>query len=103
MVHEEPRFRSQETPKRGSKKKAEKPEVVKKVVTAEQADAAKDVFNKMAGVTPTESKEPEGKTEMLNAVLEALPEPTPKAKPKSRRATSTVKKPRAKKAEKETE
>lgn len=103
VVHEEPRFRSQETPKRGSKKKAEKPEVVKKVVTAEQADAAKDVFNKMAGVTPTESKEPEGKTEMLNAVLEALPEPTPKAKPKSRRATSTVKKPRAKKAEKETE
>ena len=103
VVHEEQRFRSQEAPKRGGKKKAEKPEVVKKVVTAEQADAAKDVFNKMAGVTSTEAKEPEGKTEMLNAVLEALPEPTPKAKPKSRRATSTVKKPRAKKAEKETE
>ena len=103
VVHDEPRFRSQETPKRGSKKKAEKPEVVKKVVTAEQADAAKDVFNKMAGVTPAEAKEPEGKTEMLNAVLEALPEPTPKAKPKSRRATSSVKKPRAKKVEKETE
>jgi ribonuclease E len=100
VVHDEPRFRSQEAPKRGAKKKAEKPDVVKKVVTAEQADAAKDVFNKMAGAG-AEAKEPEGKTELLNAVLEALPEPEPKAKPKSRRATSTAKKPRAKKPEKD--
>ena len=40
-----------------------------------------------AASTSTE-KEPEGKTELLNAVLEALPEPEPKAKPKRRRVTS---------------
>ena len=34
-------------------------------------------------------KEPEGKTEILNAVLESLPDPEPKPKPKRRRASSS--------------
>ena len=38
-----------------------------------------------------ESKEPEGKTEILNAVLDSLPEPQVEAKPKRRRATSAGK------------
>ena len=96
VVHEEPRFKMPESsPKKGKKREKAKPEVVKKVVTPEQADAFKSVVNKIAGAgsandsasTSTE-KEPEGKTELLNAVLEALPEPEPKAKPKRRRVTS---------------
>ena len=96
VVHEEPRFKMPESsPKKGKKREKTKPEVVKKVVTPEQADAFKSVVNKIAGAgsaddsssTSTE-KEPEGKTELLNAVLEALPEPEPKAKPKRRRVTS---------------
>jgi ribonuclease E len=96
VVHEEPRFKMPESsPKKGKKREKTKPEVVKKVVTPEQADAFKSVVNKIAGAgsaddsAPTSTdKEPEGKTELLNAVLEALPEPEPKAKPKRRRVTS---------------
>lgn len=99
VVHDEPRFKAAEsTGKKGKKK--EKPEIVKKVVTGEQADALKSVVNKIAGIAPAEpiDKEPEGKTEILNAVLESLPEPEQKPKPKSRRASSAAKKPRAKKS-----
>ena len=96
VVHEEPRFKMPESaPKKGKKREKAKPEVVKKVVTPEQADAFKSVVNKIAGagsaddsVSTSTDKEPEGKTELLNAVLEALPEPEPKAKPKRRRVTS---------------
>lgn len=99
VIHNEPRFRAPEQqPKKGKKK--EKPEVIKKVVTAEQADALKSVVNKIAGIAPAEpiEREPEGKTEILNAVLESLPEPEPKAKPKSRRASSAGTKSRIKKS-----
>jgi ribonuclease E len=96
VVHEEPRFKMPENaPKKGKKREKTKLEVVKKVVTPEQADAFKSVVNKIAGAgsaddSPSASveKEPEGKTELLNAVLESLPEPEPKAKPKRRRVTS---------------
>lgn len=96
VVHEEPRFKMPETaPKKGKKREKTKPEVVKKVVTPEQADAFKSVVNKIAGAGSADdtasasvAKEPEGKTELLNAVLESLPEPEPKAKPKRRRVTS---------------
>ena len=96
VVHEEPRFKMPESaPKKGKKREKAKPEVVKKVVTPEQADAFKSVVNKIAGagsaddsVSTSTDKEPEGKTELLNAVLEALPEPEPKAKPKRRRVNS---------------
>ena len=96
VVHEEPRFKMPESsPKKGKKREKTKPEVVKKVVTPEQADAFKSVVNKIAGAgsaddsaSTSTDKEPEGKTELLNAVLEALPEPEPKAKPKRRRVTS---------------
>jgi len=109
VVHDEPRFKAAEQPAKKGKKR-EKPAVVKKVVTAEQADAFKSVVSKIAGAQPSEgeeaeakasesAKEPEGKTEILNAVLESLPEPEDKPKPKSRRASSISKKPRAKKAE----
>ena len=98
VVHDEPRFKAPEPVKKG-KKKNEKPEVVKKVVTAEQADAFKSVVNKIAGVAEP-AKEPEGKTEILNAVLEALPEPEPKAKRTTRRASSATRKPRVKTAAK---
>jgi len=96
MVHDEPRFKmpeqSSSSQKRGKKK--EKSEVVvKKVVTAEQADVLKNVVNMIAQAPQSESsdsasKEPEGKTEMLNMVLESLPEPEPKAKPKRRRVSA---------------
>ena len=96
VVHEEPRFKMPESaPKKGKKREKIKPEVVKKVVTPEQADAFKSVVNKIAGAGSADDsasiatdKEPEGKTELLNAVLEALPDPEPKAKPKRRRVTS---------------
>jgi ribonuclease E len=65
------------------------------VVTGEQADAFKSVVNKIAGASSVDAStikepqsEPEGKTEMLNAVLESLPEPEVKAKPKRRRVSS---------------
>ena len=96
MVHDEPRFKmpeqSSSSQKRGKKK--EKSEVVvKKVVTAEQADVLKNVVNMIAQAPQSESsdsasKETEGKTEMLNMVLESLPEPEPKAKPKRRRVSA---------------
>ena len=96
VVHEEPRFKMPESaPKKGKKREKAKPEVVKKVVTPEQADAFKSVVNKIAGagsaddsVSTSTEKERVGMTELLNAVLEALPEPEPKAKPKRRRVTS---------------
>lgn len=104
IVHEEPRYKMPETKsdsqKRGKKK--DKPEVVKKVVTPEQADAFKNVVNMIASAPTAEAssapgKEPEGKTELLNLVLEALPEPEDKPKPKRRRviakATNEVTKP----------
>ncbi len=101
VIHEEPRFKMPEQPQKdkGSNKKKgkEKPqEVVKKVVTGEQADAFKSVVSKMAQaahIEEAEVKEPEGKTEILNTVLDALPEPTPKAKPRRRRASSAAKAP----------
>ena len=98
LVHEEPRFKmpEQQQGKKGSKKKDKpKQEVVKKIVTPEQADAFKSVVNKIAAAGVADSgtgqladKEPEGKTEILNAVLESLPEPEVKPKPKRRRVSS---------------
>jgi ribonuclease E len=97
MVHDEPRFKMPEdraqNPKRG--KKRDKPEiVVKKVVTAEQADVLKNVVNMIAQAPQSEDssapnfREPDSKTEMLNRVLDSLPEPEIKEKPKRRRVTA---------------
>jgi ribonuclease E len=97
MVHDEPRFKMPEdrgqNQKRG--KKRDKPEiVVKKVVTAEQADVLKNVVNMIAQAPQSEDssapnfKELEGKTEILNRVLDSLPEPEAKEKPKRRRVTA---------------
>jgi ribonuclease E len=100
VVHDEPRFRMPEVSenKRTKKKEKTKPTVVKKIVTAEQADAFKSVVNQIAsaGHSSDESvlqakKEPEGKTEILNAVLDSLPEAENVPKPKRRRATSAGK------------
>ena len=97
VVHDEPRFKMPEMAPKKGKKRGEKPviEVVKKVVTGEQADAFKSVVNKIAGASTVDAPiskdsqgEPEGKTEMLNAVLESLPEPEVKEKPKRRRVSS---------------
>ena len=96
MVHDEPRFKMPEDRSQNQKrgKKKDKPEIIKKVVTAEQADVLKNVFNMLAQAHQSEDasapnfKEPEGKTEILNKVLESLPEPEPKAKPKRRRVTA---------------
>ena len=97
VVHEEPRFKMPEQGKQkaGKKKEKAKPEVVKKIVTPEQADALKSVVNKIAAAGHTEEplvieieREPEGKTEILNAVLESLPDPEPKPKPRRRRVNS---------------
>jgi ribonuclease E len=97
VVSEEPRFRMPEMAPKKGKKRGDKPavEIVKKVVTAEQADAFKSVVNKIAGASSVDNpsagdqdREPEGKTEMLKAVLESLPEPELKAKPKRRRVSS---------------
>ncbi|MDE0867778.1 MAG: Rne/Rng family ribonuclease [Aquiluna sp.] len=100
VVHDEPRFRMPEVSenKRTKKKEKTKPTVVKKIVTAEQADAFKSVVNQIAsaGHSSDESvlqakKEPEGKTEILNAVLDSLPDAENVPKPKRRRATSAGK------------
>ncbi|MDG2496739.1 MAG: Rne/Rng family ribonuclease [Aquiluna sp.] len=104
VVHDEPRFKMPESsePKRGKRKERTKsqaePQIVKKIVTAEQADAFKSVVNQIAAAGHSEDsasapevKEPEGKTEILNAVLDSLPEPELVAKPKRRRATSAGK------------
>lgn len=100
VVHDEPRFKMPEVAeqKRGKRKEKPKPQVVKKIVTAEQADAFKNVVNQIASaghldeqVSAIEPKEPEGKTEILNAVLDSLPEPVIPAKPKRRRASSADK------------
>ena len=100
MVYDEPRFKMPEVsePKRGKKKEKPKTQVVKKIVTAEQADAFKSVVNQIASAghseevaAEPEQKEPEGKTEILNAVLDSLPEPEVPAKPKRRRASSVDK------------
>jgi ribonuclease E len=97
VVHDEPRFRMPEVSenKRTKKKEKPKPTVVKKIVTAEQADAFKSVVNQIAsaGHSSDEAvlqvkKEPEGKTEILNAVLDSLQEAEDVPKPKRRRATS---------------
>ena len=97
VVHDEPRFKMPEQGKQktGKKKEKAKPEVVKKIVTPEQADALKSVVNKIAAAGHSEepvvieiAKEPEGKTEILNAVLESLPDPEPKPKPRRRRVSS---------------
>jgi len=92
-IHEEPRFRMpDESKSKPRSKKKTQPEVVKKVVTAEQADAFKDVVNKIAQAAQSEApetpKEPEGKTEILNMVLDSLPEPEATPKPKRRRVTA---------------
>ncbi|MEZ7826885.1 MAG: Rne/Rng family ribonuclease, partial [Aquiluna sp.] len=100
VVHDEPRFRMPEVSenKRTKKKEKAKPTVVKKIVTAEQADAFKNVVNQIAsaGHSSDEAvlqakKEPEGTTEILNAVLDSLPEAENVPKPKRRRATSAGK------------
>jgi hypothetical protein len=61
-------------------------------VTPEQADAFKNVVNKIAQAAVAEeepkAKEPEGKTELLNLVLDSLPEPEAKAKPRRRRVSA---------------
>ena len=91
VIHSEPRFKmpeqSNSSKQKNKQKGKEKTEVVKKVVTAEQADAFKNVVNQIAQAAQSEdtSKEPEGKTEMLNAVLDSLPEAQPTQKPKRRR------------------
>jgi ribonuclease E len=98
VVHDEPRFKMPENSSRQkTQKKKDKPEVVKKVVTQEQADAFKSVASQIASASkPEESavvdseKAPEGKTEILNLVLDSLPEPVEKPKPKRRRATSQI-------------
>ena len=97
VVHNEPRFKMPEMAPKKGKKRGDKPmvDVVKKVVTGEQADAFKSVVSKIAGASSIDApaarepqNEPEGKTEILNAVLESLPEPEVKAKPKRRRVSS---------------
>ena len=96
LVHEEPRFKMPEERSSSQKrsKKKDKPEIVKKVVTAEQADVLKNVVNMIAQAPQSEDsaaanyKEPESKTELLNKVLESLPEPEPTPKPKRRRVTA---------------
>lgn len=96
LVHEEPRFKMPEERSSGQKrsKKKDKPEIVKKVVTAEQADVLKNVVNMIAQAPQSEDsaaanyKEPESKTELLNKVLESLPEPEATPKPKRRRVTA---------------
>ena len=101
VIHSEPRFKMPEqsnSSKQKSKQKGkEKTEVVKKVVTAEQADAFKNVVNQIAQAAQSEdtSKGPEGKTEMLNAVLDSLPEAQPTQKPKRRRVTSAARAPQS--------
>ena len=70
-------------------------------MTQEQADAFKSVVDKIVSAPHHENeatkeeepKAPEGKTEMLNLVLESLPEPEAKAKPKRRRVTSATRAP----------
>lgn len=105
VIHDEPRFRmpeqNQNQKQQKGKKQTQKPEVVKKVVTQEQADAFKSVVDKIVSAphheneAPKEddSRAPEGKTEILNMVLESLPEPEVKAKPKRRRVTSATRAP----------
>jgi len=96
VIHDEPRFKAAEVQVGKKGKKKDKPEV-KKVVTGEAADALKSVVNKIASAAQSEPAKPqESKTEMLNAVLDALPEPEAKPK-KPRRASSILAKPRGKK------
>ncbi len=95
VIHDEPRFKAAEVQVGKKGKKKDKPEV-KKVVTGEAADALKSVVNKIASAAQTEAKPKESKTEMLNAVLDALPEPEAKPK-KPRRASSLLAKARGKK------
>jgi ribonuclease E len=96
VIHDEPRFKAAEVQVGKKGKKKDKPEV-KKVVTGEAADALKSVVNKIASAAQSEPAKPqESKTEMLNAVLDALPEPDAKPK-KPRRASSILAKARGKK------
>ncbi len=96
VIHDEPRFKATEVQVGKKGKKKDKPEV-KKVVTGEAADALKSVVNKIASAAQSEPpKAQESKTEMLNAVLDALPEPEAKPK-KPRRASSILAKARGKK------
>lgn len=96
VIHDEPRFKAAEVQAGKKGKKKDKPEV-KKVVTGEAADALKSVVNKIASAAQSEPAKPqESKTEMLNAVLDALPEPEAKPK-KPRRASSILAKARGKK------
>lgn len=113
VVHDEPRFRmpeqSSNQKQQKGKKQPQKPEVVKKIVTQEQANAFKSVVEKIVSAPHHESesqvdtshdegeaKAPEGKTEILNMVLESLPEPEVKAKPKRRRVSSATRAPESK-------
>lgn len=96
VIHDEPRFKAPEVQVGKKGKKKDKPEV-KKVVTGEAADALKSVVNKIASAAQSEPSKPqESKAEMLNAVLDALPEPEAKPK-KPRRASSILAKARGKK------
>ena len=101
VIHSEPRFKMPEqynsSKQKNKQKGKEKQEVVKKVVTAEQADAFKNVVNQIAQAAQSEevAKEPEGKTEILNAVLDSLPEPEVTQKPKRRRVSSGTRAPQS--------
>jgi len=101
VIHSEPRFKmpeqSNSSKQKNKQKGKEKQEVVKKVVTAEQADAFKNVVNQIAQAAQSEevAKEPEGKTEILNAVLDSLPEPEVTPKPKRRRVSSGTRAPQS--------
>ena len=101
VIHSEPRFKmpeqSNSSKQKNKQKGKEKQEVVKKVVTAEQADAFKNVVNQIAQAAQSEevAKEPEGKTEILNAVLDSLPEPEVTQKPKRRRVSSGTRAPQS--------
>lgn len=144
VIHDEPRFRmpdpSVASKKPRRKKAGDQPEIIKKIVTAEQASAFKSVVDQIARAgsaeeskaassettekpaapsrrsssgsargrktsakpiaevleSEQEPKAPEGRTEMLQAVLEKLPEPEVKPeRPKRRRATTGIVSPKA--------
>lgn len=110
VVTEEPKFKiaPAEPKKKRGKKNDDKvePTEPKKIVSAEQAAELGSVVNRIHGATEAEKtesevateaatsdsvrKEPESKTELLNIVLESLPDPEPRKdrKPRRRRASS---------------
>jgi ribonuclease E len=96
VIHDEPRFKAAEVPLGKKGKKRDTPEV-RRIITGEAADALKSVVNKIASAAQSDNtKTHESKAELLNAVLDALPEPEAKPK-KPRRASSILAKARRKK------